>query len=336
MILGRSPLRISFSGGGTDLEEYHSRFDGYAISYTINKYTFVIAKLRQDNKLQGFSPDFSSYLPPKKHRNTKPLQGQEIVLAGLKELKFSRGVDIYLSTDVEPNSGLGASSALTTNFVNVITHLNGKKWNQNKIAMKAYKIGHDILKWGIGKQDEFASAYGGFNIFKFTKDRVTVNPISLNRSTQTELENNSLLFRLGNRKHSAGILNAQIRAINKSKPDTIEALHSAKDLALKMRDVLKQNDLVSFYKIINDGWKVKKQFTKGVSNTMIDNVSKVAFSSGASALKVTGAGGGGHMYVYAEPKKHNSIKKALKRIGVSNVDFKFQSSGATVFDVNNL
>ena len=151
-----------------------------------------------------------------------------------------------------------------------------------------------------------------------------------------ELENNSLLFRLGDRKHSAGILKAQIRAINKSDSDTLEALHSAKSLALKMRDVLKQNDLVSFYKIINDGWKVKKRFAKGVSNTMIDNISKMAFSSGANALKVTGAGGGGHMYVYAEPKKHNSIKKALKRIGVSNVDFKFQSSGATVFDVNNL
>ena len=336
MILGRSPLRISFSGGGTDLEEYHSRFGGYAISYTINKYTFVIAKLRKDNKLQGFSPDFATHLLPDKHQNTKPLQGQEIVLAGLRELKFSHGVDIYLSSDVEPNSGLGASSSLTTNFVNVITHLNGKKWNKNKIAMKAYKIGHDILKWGIGKQDEFASAYGGFNIFKFTKDKVTVNPILLSRSTQTELENNSLLFRLGNRKHSAGILNAQIRAINKSDTSTLEALHNAKDLALKMRDVLRHNDLVSFYEIINEGWKVKKRFARGVSNTNIDNISKLAFSNGAKAVKVTGAGGGGHMYVYAEPKKHNSVKMALKKIGVSNVDFKFQKSGATIFDVNNL
>ena len=237
---------------------------------------------------------------------------------------------------MEPNSGLGASSALTTNFVNVITHIDRKKWNKNKIATKAYKIGHDILKWGIGKQDEFASAYGGFNIFKFTKDKVTVNPILLNKATQTELENNSLLFRLGDRKHSAGILNAQIKAINKSDSDTLEALHSAKSLALKMRDALRQNDLVSFYEIINDGWRVKKRFTKGVSNRTIDNISKVAFSSGANALKVTGAGGGGHMYVYAEPKKHNSIKMALKRIGVLNVDFKFQRSGATVFDVNNL
>jgi len=336
MIIGRSPLRISFSGGGTDLEEYHSKFNGYAISQTINKFTYVIAKLRRDDKLQGFSPDFASHLPPKKYHRTKSLQGHEIVLAGLKELKFSRGVDMYLSSDVEPNSGLGASSSLTTNFVNVIMHLDEKKWTKNKIAMKAYQIGHDILKWGIGKQDEFASAYGGFNIFKFTKDKVTVTPISLKKSTQNELENNSLLFRLGDRKHSAGILKSQIKAINRSDPTTLDALHNAKNLTLKMRDALRQNDLVSFYEIINEGWKFKKKFAKGVSNTNIDNISKLIFSNGANAVKVTGAGGGGHMYVYAEPKKHNMIKKELKKIGVLHVDFKFQKSGAVIFDVNNL
>ena len=335
MFIGRSPLRISFAGGGTDLEEYHNKFDGYSISSTINRYTYVIAKLRNDDKLQGFSPDFASHLPPKKH-HPKSVQGHEIVLVGLKEMNFKKGVDMYLATDVEPNSGLGASSSLTAKFVNLIAHIQKKKMSKNKIAMKAYFIGHDILKWGIGKQDEFASAYGGFNVFKFTKDRVTVNPILLNKSTQTELENNSLLFRLGDRKHSAGILNAQIRAINKSNSSTLEALHSAKDLALKMRDVLSQNDLVSFYEIINDGWKIKKRFAKGVSNPSIDNVSKVAFSNGARAVKVTGAGGGGHMYVYAEPKKHDSVKIALKKIGVSNVDFKFQRSGASIFNVNNL
>ena len=336
MILGRAPLRISFSGGGTDLEEYHSRFGGCAISHTINKYTYVIVKLRHDDKLQGFSPDFASHLPPKRYHKTLPLQGQEIVIAGLKELKFSRGVDVYLSSDVKPNSGLGASSSLTTNFVNVIQNINDKKWNKNKIAMKAYDIGHNILKWGIGKQDEFASAYGGFNFFKFTKDRVTVEQIKLNKSTEKELQNNSLLFRLGDRKPSAGILKEQINAINKSNPETLTALHNAKDLALKMRDVLRQNDLDAFYEIINDGWKIKKKFAKGVSNRKIDDMSKLTFSKGAKAVKITGAGGGGHMYVYAVPRKHNSIKMALKKVGVLDVDFKFQKSGANVFDVNNL
>ena len=151
MLVGRAPLRISFSGGGTDLEEYHKKYDGYSVSYTINKYTFVIAKLRRDDKLQGFSPDFASHLTPKKHSSVKTLQGHEIITAGLKNMKFKKGVDMYLSTDVEPNSGLGASSSLTTNFVNVISHLQGKKTTPDKIAIKAYEIGHDILKWGIGK-----------------------------------------------------------------------------------------------------------------------------------------------------------------------------------------
>ena len=171
MFVGRSPLRISFAGGGTDLEEYHNKYDGYAISSTINKYTYVIAKLRNDDKLQGFSPDFASHLPPKKH-HPKSVQGHEIVLEGLKELNFKKGVDMYLATDVEPNSGLGASSSLTANFVNVISHIQKKKWSKYKIAMNAYHIGHDVLKWGIGKQDEFAAVYGGFNLLKFTKNKV--------------------------------------------------------------------------------------------------------------------------------------------------------------------
>ena len=133
MFIGRAPLRISFAGGGTDLEEYHNKFDGYAISSTINKYTYVMAKLRNDDRLQGFSPDFASHLPPKKH-HPKSVQGHEIVLEGLRELKFKKGIDMYLATDVEPNSGLGASSSLTANFVNVITNIQKKKLDKYKIV----------------------------------------------------------------------------------------------------------------------------------------------------------------------------------------------------------
>jgi len=143
VFIGRSPLRISFAGGGTDLEEYHNKFDGYSISSTINKYTYIIAKLRNDDKLQGFSPDFASHLPPKKH-HPKSVQGHEIVLVGLKEMNFKKGVDMYLATDVEPNSGLGASSSLTANFVNLIAYIQKKKMSKDKIAMKAYFIGHNV------------------------------------------------------------------------------------------------------------------------------------------------------------------------------------------------
>jgi len=336
MLVGKSPLRISFAGGGTDLEEYHKKYDGYSVSYTINKYTYVIAKPRRDNKLQGFSPDFASHLTPKKQSSTKMLQGHEIVIAGLKDMKFKKGIDMYLSTDVEPNSGLGASSALTTNFVNVISHLQGKKMTPDKIAMKAYRIGHDILKWGIGKQDEYASAFGGLNLYKFTKNKVIIKPINLKKSTLNELQDYSLLFHLGNRKHSMGILQSQIKAINQSNKITMSSLHKAKELALEMYDALKENDLTKFSYILNEGWKAKRNYTKGVTNSRIEMISKKAIENGAMALKVTGAGGGGHFFVYAKPSKHNSIIKSLKKLGVNNVDFKYQDVGAKVFDINNL
>jgi D-glycero-alpha-D-manno-heptose-7-phosphate kinase len=336
MLVGRAPLRISFSGGGTDLEEYHKRYDGYSVSYTINRYTYVIAKLRRDDKLQGFSPDFASHLIPKKYSSTNVLQGHEIIIAGLKYMKFKKGIDMYLSTDVEPNSGLGASSSLTTNFVNVISHLQGKKRDANEIAMKAYKIGHDVLKWGIGKQDEYAAAFGGLNLYKFTKNKVIVKPIDLKKSTTKELQDNSLLFHLGDRKHSKGILQSQINAINQSNKTTVLSLHKAKDLAIEMYDALKENDLTKFSDILNRGWEAKRNYTKGVTNNRIETVSKKARENGAEALKITGAGGGGHFFIYADPSKHNSIIKSLKKLGVNHVDFKYQSHGAKVFEINNL
>ncbi len=335
MFVGRAPLRISFAGGGTDLEEYHNKYDGYAISSTINKYTYVIAKLRNDDKLQGFSPDFASHLPPKKH-HPKSVQGHEIVLEGLRELNFKKGIDMYLAADVEPNSGLGASSSLTANFVNVISQIQRKKLSKYKIAMSAYHIGHDVLKWGIGKQDEFAAVFGGFNLLKFTKKKVYVYPISIKKSTQKELQEKSLLFHIGNRKHSEGILKSQIGDIKKSNEKTIEALHKAKELALEMRDALKMNDLEKFSQILKEGWEVKKNYTKGISNPRIEAISRKAFEYGATALKVTGAGGGGHLYVFAESKKHSKIIKELTRLGVQKVNFQYENTGSNVFNLNNL
>jgi len=117
---------------------------------------------------------------------------------------------------------------------------------------------------------------------------------------------------------------------------TMSALHNTKRLALEMRDALKQNNLTRFYSIINDAWKEKKKYTKEITNKKIELVSKRAFSKGALALKVTGAGGGGHLFVLAEPSKHEGIEKALRKLGVSKVDFNYQNVGATVIDLHNL
>ena len=161
-------------------------------------------------------------------------------------------------------------------------------------------------------------------------------PFKTNRFGAEELQNNSLLFRLGEREHSKGILQSQINSINRSNKTTISALHKSKELALEMYDSLKSNDLTKFSDIMNKSWEAKRNFTKGVSNKRIEMVSKKAIEKGAKSLKVTGAGGGGHFFVYADPSKHSSIIKSLKKLGVNSVDFKYQNQGAKIFEINNL
>lgn len=333
MLLGRSPLRISFCGGGTDFEDYHNKFTGYSICSSINMYTYVIAKKRKDNLLQSFSPDFASHLSPRSYKKIKPLWGHEIPLACLKELKFKEGLDIFICADVPAGSGLGSSSSLATNIVNVILKLKNQKWTKNKIAMQAYKIGYYNLKWGIGKQDEFASAFGGINLYKYTKNKVNVTQIKLKKSTKQELEKNSLLLFIGNRKPSYDILAEQLKNINQNKQSTISALHKVKQLTLEMYDALRKNDLTSFSSILKQSWEEKKKYAHGITNNHINLIISKAYSLGASSMKVTGAGGGGHIYLYAEKAKHNNIIKNLARFGVKKIDFAFTNTGATVIDV---
>ena len=158
-----SPLRIGFAGGGTDLEEYHNKYEGATISATIDKFTYVFARLRNDKKLQSFSPDFASHLPPKTFSKIAPPQGHEIVLSCLKEMKFSKGIDMFFCSDVSPGSGLGASGAMACNIVQVLLSFQQKKLSKKTMALKAYRTGHDVLKWKIGKQKVDFSISVGFS-----------------------------------------------------------------------------------------------------------------------------------------------------------------------------
>ena len=336
MLLGRSPLRISFVGGGTDLEEYHKKYDGYSISATIDKFTFVAAKLRTDKLYQGLAPDFYTYFSSKKLQGIRPKVGHEITITSLREMNFSRGIDMFFSADVAPGSGLGASSSLASNIVNIILKLQKKKWSKHKIAMKVFRIGHDVLKWGIGKQDEFAAVFGGFNMYKFSKNNVTVTPIQLNKSTLREFEKNSMLFFLGERKASSEILKTQIKNIESLNNKTISALHKVSNLTLEMRDALKNNDLSIFESILQQGWIEKKKFAKGVSNKKIDSICRIIESNGAKSMKVTGSGGGGHLFVYTDSKNHKKITMALKKVGVPRVEFKYKNTNTMVQDIRDL
>lgn len=312
MLIGLTPVRLSFAGGGTDLPEFYEKFGGNVIATTINQFTYTIIHPRFDKSFQTFSPDFQKHYTASKYSKIEIQDGTEIASSVIKYMKFKTGINVILCSDVPAGSGLGSSSSLAVNLVNVISFLKREKLSKKQIAEKAFDIGRKILHWPIGKQDEYVSAFGGFNYVKFTKNQVTVKPIHLSNSISNELQNNLLLFREGNTRNVSTILTKQIQMIKEKNIDTINSLLTVKELALTMYDSLKQSDITKFGELLHQGWIAKKKFARNVSNSRIDKIYSFALKNGAIGGKITGAGGGGHMLFYCEKPKQENLEKNYK------------------------
>ena len=333
MLLGTSPLRLSFAGGGTDLKEYYENFEGSVVSTAINRFTYVIVTPREDNSFQVFSSDFQVHYPPTKFNDLKVERGSELVVTVVKSLNYQNGANLMLNSEVSPGSGLGASSSLAVNLVKTISSLKKENMSNEDIAERAYDIGRNKLNWTVGKQDEYISAFGGFNFIQFKNERVTVNKIPINKNSLLELEKNVLLFYIGKTRNSSNILENQIKLIKENNPETLNALHNVKELSEKMYSSLSQSDIIKFAELLNSGWEAKKKFTNGISNEYVNDLYNLGIKSGALGGKLTGAGGGGHMLFYCEPSKQKNLIEKMTEQGLKQVKCKFYESGCKVLDL---
>jgi len=330
MIIGICPTRISFAGGGTDMPEYFEKFGGNVISSTINQFTYCVVQTRHDNSFQSFSPDFQKHYKPTVFNKIAIEDGTEISSSVIKYLKYKKGLNVILFSDVAAGSGLGGSSSLAVNLVNVINHLKKEEWNKQKTAETAFHIGRKILHWPIGKQDEYSASYGGLNFIQFKKNKVSVKPIKLLKSSKNELEKNLLLFFLGNTRNSSIILTEQIKKLKNKNPETINSLLSVKNIALEMYESLKKSDLTNFGNLLHKGWIAKKQFSSGITNEKIDKIYKKALQVGALGGKLTGAGGGGHILFYCESNKQKSLIKKMNELGLRQINFNLYEQGPKI------
>lgn len=336
LLIGLSPVRLSFAGGGTDQPEFYEKFGGNVITTSIDKFTYTIIHPRFDNLFQAFSPDFQKYYTASNYEKIVIRDGTEIASSVIKSMKFKKGINVILCSDVPAGSGLGASSSLAVNLVNVISYLKHEKLSKSQIAEKAFQIGRKVLHWPIGKQDEYISSFGGFNYIKFEKEKVSVIPIKMSKNTQKELEQNLLLFREGNTRNSSKILTKQIEMIKNRNPDTINSLLSVKNLAKNMHASLRQSDITKFGELLHKGWIAKKKFTKNVSNSRIDKLYDVALKNGAIGGKITGAGGGGHMLFYCEKSKQKRLEKKLENLNLIKVPFVFNNKPPKIVETSDL
>ena len=333
MFLGMCPVRISFSGGGTDMPEYYNEFGGNVVTSTIDRFTYVILNLRNDDLIQAFSSDFQIHNPSATLEKLKSNPGMEIPIASLQYFNFKTGVDVMISSDVPPGSGLGGSSSLTVNFVKILSILNKLKWKNEKVAETSFHIERNVLQHPIGKQDDYIASFGGFNFIRFTKEQIYVEPIQINKSTFDELQENLVLFFVGNTRKNSIVLSSQLQNVKEKRKETIEALHYVKGLSEEMNSALKQSDITHFGELLHKGWVAKKKFAKGVSNEDVDKIYDVALENDALGGKLTGAGGGGHMLFYCEKPKQDRLIEKMKNIGLKHIKFNFNRDGPKVLNL---
>lgn len=328
MLITKTPFRISFAGGGSDMSSFYEEHGGCVLSTSINKYMYISIH-------PYFDPSYT-VLKYSKNEMVKDIKNIEhkIINTVLNDKKIS-GVEIVSTADVPGGTGLGSSSTFTVGLLNTVYSYIGKYVSKEKLAYEACDVEINRLSSPIGKQDQYAASYGGLNFIKFNKDgTVSVSPIIVKGNTYKELQNNLVMFYTGKIRSANEILSEQKNNI--SQVDKSDNLKKMCVLAENMKLSLEDNDLSSFGKYLHDGWILKKTLAKGISNPDIDKAYEIALSSGVKGGKLLGAGGGGFLLFYCEKDKQEELTKKLKKeLDIEKFDFKFEHDGSSVIYIGD-
>lgn len=319
MIITKTPFRISFCGGGSDLASFYEKHGGCVLSTSINKYMYISIHPYFDPRytmLKYSENELVDDISKIKHR---------IFNCVLNETGIS-GVEISSTADVPAGTGLGSSSTFTVGLLHTLACYQGKYVAKAKLAQEACSVEIDKLGSPIGKQDQYAAAMGGLNFIRFNMDgSVSVSPIVMKSDTYLKLQRNLMMFFVGHSRSANSILSEQKK--NMGQEDKIDNLIKMCSLAEEMKGALENNDLSSFGEIMNRSWQLKRTLASGISNPEIDIAYETAMKNGALGGKLLGAGGGGFLLFYCEPKNQEKLRIAL---GLKQMDFKFERDGTSV------
>lgn len=330
MLIVRSPVRISFGGGGTDLPAYYEQFGGSVLSVAINKYFYTVLTARSDGRIQVISSDlrvFQSW----HDIATADLRGSslEIPLAVLKEMNCDIAVDLFLASEIPPGTGLGSSASVCVNILKTLSTYLQQPISKYDLAERSFHIARHLLGKHVGKQDEYAAAFGGLNFISFHSDGSTlVEPVDVNPAVLAELQNNLMLFFTGSAHHSWSILKEQELSTRNQTGSAVDALHDVKALGLRMRGALQQGDIRELGILMHEGWQAKRRISTKISTPRIDELYTLAREAGALGGKITGAGGGGFLLLYCEPQLQPAVREAMRQQDIQEMTFGFDMQGA--------
>ena len=318
LILVRSPMRISFVGGGTDIKEYYENFGGSVFNASINKYVYILINKYHDKK--------KCILKYSKSENVNSLKDiKHPLIRNCLALTKIWGLDIHSIADVPGGTGLGSSSSFTVSLINALHYYENKKLSKHDLAKKACHVEINLLKAPVGKQDQYAASYGGVNTFIFKKNNDVIVKKFLNKSAIKNLKNNLLLINTNTQKINIPTLHEQRKNIMKGGKywDNLKFMRDSVEIFKKN---LIKNDLKVCGQILHENWKKKITFSKKINNPLLQEIYDESLKSGAYGGKICGAGGRGFLLLISPKQNHKIIKKKLNKLEF--LDFNFDYSGS--------
>lgn len=321
MIITKTPLRISFFGGGTDYPVWYRENGGAVLSTSINKYCYLTCR----------------YLPPFFEHKTRLVWSRvemvkdvdEIVhptaKAVIKFLGINDGLEIHHDADLPARSGLGSSSVFTVGLLHSLHTLKGETPTKLQLALDAIHIEQERVRENVGSQDQVAAAFGGLNKIEFGgPEHIKVTPIPISGDRLQALENHIMLFFTGLARNASEVAAEQIRMTPK-KAKELKEMHRMVDMATKL---LEDGNFTDFGKLLHEAWQVKKSLSSQISNSSIDEVYEVGRSVGALGGKLLGAGSGGFMMFFVKPEDQAQVKEKLSKLLC--VPVKFENAGSQI------
>ena len=318
MIGIRTPFRMSFIGGGSDMKEFYEVHDGCVLSTSIDKYMYTFIHKYFNKKIQ------IKYSQTEIVKTIKEIN-HPIVRSVLERFNLN-GLDINFIADIPAGTGMGSSSSFTVGLIHALYEYTGQKINPSKLAEFACDIEINVLKEPIGKQDQYAAAFGGFNVIRFISNgKVVVERLNLKKDIINQLEQNLVLFYTGKVRSASKILGDQKNQISNSK-EKIKTLKIMSELVDETKEKLVKGNIDDFGKILDYNWNLKKSLSSKISDDKINQVYETALKNGALGGKILGAGGGGFFLFYCPLENQSRLKASLSKL--TELPFSFEYDGS--------
>lgn len=324
MIITRAPFRVSFCGGGSDLPSFYEKYGGCVLSTTIRKYMYLT--------IHNYFHKDQIVLKYSKTETVKDYSEIEhkIFKQCLKDFDI-KGVELSSMADIPAGTGLGSSSTFTVALLHALYTYKGEYVSKYKLAKDACDIEIEKLGEPIGKQDQFAAAFGGLKFYEFLPNGfVNVEPIIMNETSYKKLENNLMMFYLGGTHSASEILKEQSR--NVSDVDKAKVQQEMCEITRKLKEELQMNNIDAMGELLHENWMLKKSLASGITNPLIDETYTKAIDAGATGGKLLGAGGAGFMLFYVPEDKQLDVRSALSDL--REMDFEMDNSGASIVHVD--